>query len=66
MLILFDFNRSNATKLLKEAEDVIDVLNKTQDAQKEAEVAIEKAWDDYKMVEDILYMVNKDVISYQS
>ncbi|CAH1103667.1 unnamed protein product [Psylliodes chrysocephalus] len=59
------YAKSNATKLLKEAEDVIDVLNKTQDAQKEAEVAIEKAWDDYKMVEDILYMIGNKTESAQ-
>lgn len=52
--------RANATKLLKEAEQVNDTLNKTQDAQIEAEKAIEKASADYKTVEKILGEVNNN------
>lgn len=48
------FAKSNATKLLTDAEAVNQSLNKTQDAQSEAEEAIEKAWTDYKAVENIL------------
>lgn len=49
--------RANATKLLKEAEQVNDTLNKTQAAQLEAENAIEKASEEYKTVEKILVEV---------
>ncbi|XP_060515754.1 laminin subunit beta-1 isoform X2 [Cylas formicarius] len=48
------YAKSNATKLLKDAEDVNKSLNKTQYAQLEAEAAVEKAWNDYKAVENIL------------
>lgn len=53
------FYRANATKLLKEAEQVNNTLNKTQDAQIDAEKAIEKASEDYKTVEKILGEVRK-------
>lgn len=46
--------RANATKLLKEAEQVNDTLNKTHDAQIDAETAIEKVSEEYKNVEKIL------------
>ncbi|CAG9828598.1 unnamed protein product [Diabrotica balteata] len=59
------YAKTNATKLLKEAEDVNDVLNKTQDAQKEAESAIDKAWNDYRVVENILYMIGNKTESAQ-
>lgn len=44
--------------MLKEAEDVNSSLNKTQDAQTEAETAIEQAWKDYQTVENILNQVH--------
>ncbi|KAG5893086.1 hypothetical protein JTB14_029481 [Gonioctena quinquepunctata] len=59
------YAKSNATKLLKEAEDVNDSLNKTQDAQAEAEEAIDKAWDDYRTVEDILYQIGNNTEAAQ-
>lgn len=58
--------RANATKLLKEAEDVNDTLNKTQDAQIEAEAAIEKAREDCETVRDILNEVHINTISLHS
>ncbi|XP_076262261.1 laminin subunit beta-1 isoform X1 [Rhynchophorus ferrugineus] len=46
--------KSNATKLLTDAEAVNQSLNKTQDAQTEAENTINKAGENYKEVENIL------------
>nr|XP_023021103.1 laminin subunit beta-1 isoform X2 [Leptinotarsa decemlineata] len=60
------YAKSNATKLLKEAEDVNDSLNQTRDAQVEAEEAIEKAWDDYRTVEDILYQIGNNTETAQN
>lgn len=60
------YAKNNATKLLKEAEDVKDVLKKTKGAQKEAENAIDKAWEDYKVVEDILHMIGNKIQSAQN
>lgn len=64
--LLVFFFRSNATKLLKEAEDVSSSLNKTQDAQTEAESAIEQAWEDYRTVENILNQVHNRNIGFSS
>lgn len=55
----FSIFRANATKLLKEAEQVNDTLNKTQHAQIDAEKAIEKASRDYNTVEQTLGEVSQ-------
>ncbi|CAG9760320.1 unnamed protein product [Ceutorhynchus assimilis] len=49
-----EYAKSNATKLLTDAEAVNQSLTKTQDAQSEAEEAIEKAWSDYDATMNIL------------
>ncbi|XP_050314835.1 laminin subunit beta-1 isoform X2 [Anthonomus grandis grandis] len=49
-----EYAKLNATKLLTDAEAVNQSLYKTQDAQSEAEKAIEKAWKDYDATMNIL------------
>ncbi|XP_030748533.1 laminin subunit beta-1 isoform X2 [Sitophilus oryzae] len=53
------YAKSNATKLLTDAEAVNQSLNKTQDAQREAENTINKAGEDYNEVENILDKIDK-------
>lgn len=50
--------RSNASKLLTEAEAVNKSLNDTQEAQAEAEKAIDKAYKDYEATMTILNEVS--------
>lgn len=50
--------RSNASKLLTDAEAVNKSLNDTQEAQAEAEKAINKAYKDYETTLNILNEVS--------